>query len=303
MNTYSETLTIKPDSIPVSAFHGYLLGVIAPRPIAFVSSIDSQGHVNLSPFSFFNVFGSNPSTLIFSPSRKVRDNTLKHTLENVYETGEVVINIVNYAMVQQMSLASTEYERGVNEFIKAGFTEVPSVLIKPPRVGESPASFECKVKQVIETGTEGGAGNLVICEVLLAHFRKEILDERNKIDTSKVDLVARMGENWYCRAHGEALFQVEKPNMHLGIGVDSIPHRIRHSDVLSGNDLGKLGNIHELPSENEVKIFCEKNKKIADIVKESENSTEVLHNYAKKLLNEGFTEDAWKVLLYAESLS
>ena len=303
MNTHSDTLTVEPGSVPVSAFHGYLLGAIAPRPIAFVSSIDGQGHVNLSPFSFFNVFGSNPSTLIFSPSRRVRDNTLKHTLENVYETGEVVINTVNYAMVQQMSLASTEYERGVNEFIKAGFTQVPSLSVKPPRVAESPAAFECKVKQVIETGQEGGSGNLVICEVVLAHFRKEILNENNKIDTCRVDLVARMGEDWYCRAHGAALFRVEKPNALLGIGVDAIPKSIRYSEVLTGNDLGKLGNIHRLPSKEEVENFCEKDKKIVDLAKISENSVKALHTYAKKLLDEGFTEDAWKVLLYSESIS
>ena len=303
MNTHSDTFTVEPGSVSVSAFHGYLLGAVAPRPIAFVSSIDGHGRVNLSPFSFFNGFGSNPSTLVFSPSRRVRGNTLKHTLENVYETGEVVINTVNYAMVQQMSLASTEYERGVNEFVKAGFTEIPSVRVKPHRVGESPASFECRVKQVIETGQEGGSGNLVICEVVLAHFRKEILDENNKIDTCRVDLVARMGEDWYCRAHGEALFRVEKPNAHVGVGVDAIPQRIRYSDVLTGNDLGKLGNIHQLPSREEVKKFCEKDEKIVDLVKESENSIKALHIYAKKLLNEGLTEDAWKILLYSENIS
>ena len=217
--------TFDPKEISTRELHGLLLGAIGPRPIAFASTIDSSGNVNLSPYSFFNVFGSNPPTVIFSPSKRVRDKGIKHTLENVQSTQEVVINIVNYSIVEQMSLSSTEYDKGVNEFIKAGLTQVPSTKIKPPRVGEAPAAFECVVKQIIETGQEGGAGNLVICEVVMAHFQEDIFDENGKIDPFKIDLVGRMGGDWYCHAQGEALFQVAKPLRTKGIGVDQIPEK------------------------------------------------------------------------------
>ena len=297
--------SINPKELSTAAFHGYLLGAVAPRPIAFASTIDKEGRVNLSPFSFFNAFGANPPTLIFSPARRVRDNTTKHTLENVYEVPEVVINIVNYAMVEQMSLASTEYDKGINEFIKAGLTEEASSLVRPPRVQEAPASFECKVTQVIETGTEGGAGNLIICEVVLAHFKEEILDENGKIDPFKIDAVARMGGNWYCRANGEALFEIPKPITSKGIGIDQMPDYIRNSPVLTGNNLGRLANIEQIPAEEEIKVFAE-DPEIQEIRKRFYMDTESLQNHlhalAQRYLKAGKVKEAWLVLLQEQRM-
>lgn len=295
-----EVRTINPTDVSASVFHSYLLGAIAPRPIAFASTIDQDGHVNLSPFSFFNVFGSNPPILIFSPSRRVRDNTVKHSLENVREVPEVVINIVNFAMVQQMSLASVEYEKGVNEFVKAGFTAVPSVLVKPPRVAQSPAAFECRVQQIIETGTAGGAGNLVICEVVMAHIQTDILNQNGQIDPHKLDAVARMGGDWYCRAHGDALFTVPKPNQKKGIGVDQLPTSVRLSSVLTGNDLGMLGNVEALPDAVEVALFATQ-EVISQIqvlfARNQEERQRQLHRLAQTYLHEGNLRKAWLTLL------
>lgn len=288
--------TVNPKDVSTGTFHHYMLGVVAPRPIAFASTVDSKGNVNLSPYSFFNAFGANPPTLIFSPARRVRDNTTKHTLENIYETKEVVVNIVNYPIVEQMSLSSTEYDKGVNEFIKSGLTEEPSVKVKPPRVKEAPAAFECIVKQVIETGTEGGAGNLIICEVVLAHFNEDILDENERVDTRKADLVARMGGNWYCRANGDALFEIEKPVKNKGIGVDAMPAVIRNSSILTGNNLGRLGNIEKLPEDAEIVSFRE-NKAIQDLLKNEENLEENLHRLAKNYLENNQLNEAWLTLL------
>jgi flavin reductase (DIM6/NTAB) family NADH-FMN oxidoreductase RutF len=290
-------MTIVPGEIKTALLHQYLLGAISPRPICFASTTDRNGRPNLSPFSFFNVFGSNPPTLVFSPSRRVRDNTVKHTLENIRETGEVVINAVNYAMVQQMSLSSCEYPKGVDEFEKAGFTKLASELVKPWRVAESPVQLECRVEQVIETGTEGGAGNLVICRVLMMHINDNILDAGHKIDPHKIDLVARMGADYYCRASGSAVFEVPKPNTLLGIGMDCLPPSIRNSTVLTGNDLGLLANVHEMPQVNPAFYDV----RLRDIIQyfainpgEMENE---LHHYAKTLLEEGRVEEAWQVLL------
>jgi flavin reductase (DIM6/NTAB) family NADH-FMN oxidoreductase RutF len=290
--------TITPKEISTSEFHSYMLGVIAPRPIAFASTIDKQGNVNLSPFSFFNAFGSNPPIVIFSPARRVRDNTIKHTLENVYEVDEVVINMVNYAMVQQMSLSSCEYEKGVNEFVKAGFTPVHSTVVKPPRVGEAPAAFECKVKQIIETGTEGGAANLVICEILRAHINEEILDANGRIDPQKLDAVARMGGDWYCRAKGDAIFEVPKPNQKKGIGIDQIPEHIRYSQILSGNDLGMLGNIEALPDKETIQAFSQQ-ASIQNILRTQPSAAihQSLHQLAKQYLAAGKIQEAWLTLL------
>jgi flavin reductase (DIM6/NTAB) family NADH-FMN oxidoreductase RutF len=278
-------LTINPKDVSVPVLHTYLQGAVAPRPIAFASTIDSEGNINLSPFSFFNVFGTNPPTLIFSPNRRVRDGSQKHTLENVLAIDEVVINMVDFSMVEQMSLASCEYEKGVNEFIKAGFTEVPSVMVKPPRVGESKAVFECKVKQVIQMSEEGGSPNLVICEVVLAHFSEEILNEKGLIDQTKTDWVARMGGDWYCRASGEAMFEVPKPSIHKGIGMDSIPDFIQSNPIFSNNDLGRLANIEKLPDDQEIHDFWQ-GKKIEDPF-----------NSAKTLLSQNKVKEAWMVLL------
>jgi flavin reductase (DIM6/NTAB) family NADH-FMN oxidoreductase RutF len=277
-------LTLDPKEIPIPKLHAYLQGVIAPRPIAFASTIDKNGIVNLSPFSFFNLFSTHPPILIFSPSRRVRDNTTKHSLENVLEVPEVVINIVNYSMVEQASLASCEYPRGVNEFVKAGLTELPSIKVKPPRVAESPASFECKVNRVISLGQEGGAGNLVVCEILLAHIKEDIMDTSKNVDPQKLDSVARMGGDFYCRAQGENIFVVPKPNTKLGIGFDQLPEKIRNSKILSGNDLARLANVEKLPA-------AESHGKT------DTSSSEAQHVMAKKLLAEGKVEEAWKVLL------
>ncbi|MEQ8363645.1 MAG: flavin reductase family protein [Cyclobacteriaceae bacterium] len=278
-------LTIDPKEVSVPKMHGYLLGAVAPRPIAFASTIDKEGNVNLSPFSFFNVFSANPPIMVFSPARRGRDNTTKHTYENVLEVPEVVINIVNYNIVQQTSLSSTEYDKGVNEFIKSGLTQVPSERVKPPRVGESPVSFECKVNEVVSLGPNGGAGNLVICEVLLAHIKEEVLDEEGRIDPIKLDAVARMGGDYYCRAQGGALFTVPKPLTTKGIGVDQIPAPIRNSKILTGNDLGMLGNVERLPAKGSL-----------DEIMEYGGTNEV-HTHAQKLLHEGKVESAWRLLL------
>lgn len=280
--------------------HAYLLGAVAPRPIAFASTIDKNGNVNLSPFSFFNAFGSNPATLIFSPALRGRDGATKNTLDNVREIDEVVINIVNYDMVQQMSLASTEYPKGVNEFVKSGFTMQDSVMVKPPRVLESPAQMECKVKQIIETGTKGGAAMLVICEIVLMHIKEDVLDENGAIDPFKIDQVARLGGNWYSRA-AKGLFVVPKPLTTLGIGVDAIPEDIRNSKILTGNDLGLLGNTENMPSTEEISAYSNREdvKKFFDALSgDRENLTMAVHLAAHHLLEKGDVQEAWMVLLH-----
>lgn len=244
--------TIIPSELPIPELHGYLLSAVAPRPIAFASTVDNEGRVNLSPFSFFNVFGANPPILIFSPARNGRTNTTKHTFDNVKETKECVINIMNYANVEQMSLASAVYDKGVNEFIKAGFTEMASELVKAPRVKEAKVQMECKVMQIIETGTGGGAGNLVICEIVRMHIAEDVLNEAGQIDGTKMDYVARMGANWYARIGRENMFEIAKPLMTSGIGIDALPEAIRNSSILSGNNLGRLGNVANKPSEEEI---------------------------------------------------
>lgn len=296
-------LTIDPKKVSVQKIHGYLLGAVAPRPIAFASTMDLDGNINLSPFSFFNAFSANPPILIFSPSRRVRDNTTKHTLDNVNTNPEVVINIVNYAIAEQMSLSSTEYEKGVNEFEKAGLTMVASEKVKPPRVGESPVAFECRVNEVVPLGKEGGAGNLVICEVLLAHIKKEILDENLRIDPCKLDAIGRMGGNWYTRAGETSLFEISKPLATKGIGVDNIPDGIKNSIVLTGNDLGKLGNVVQLPEKEAIQHHTNDSsmKELRERFKNDRESYVFhLHVYAKELLAGGKIEDAWLTLLQAE---
>jgi flavin reductase (DIM6/NTAB) family NADH-FMN oxidoreductase RutF len=275
-------MTITPGSIKTAQLHAYLLGSVSPRPICFASTIDSDGNANLSPFSFFNVFGSNPVTLIFSPARRVRDNTIKHTLENCIETKEVVISVVNYAMVQQMSLASCEYPKGVSEFEKAGFTPMKADKVKPYLVKESPVNMECIVKQVIETGQEGGAGNLIICEMVAMHINDSVLNENQQIDPHKIDLVARMGGDYYCRASGNAVFEVAKPNLNLGMGIDNLPEEIRNSKILSGNDLGQLANVTTMPLLDHTYVYTPKLG---------------VHEDAKALLAAGKVDEAWQVLL------
>ncbi len=287
-------ISILPKDISTGQLHGYLLGAVSPRPICFASTVDANGNVNLSPYSFFNVFSANPPVMIFSPARRVRDNTTKHTLENVLETKEVVINIVSYEMVQQMSLSSTEYPKEVNEFVKAGFTEVASDIVSPPRVAESPAQFECKVNDVIALGKEGGAGNLVICEVVKLHLNEKILDADGRVDPSKIDTVARMGGNWYSRAKS-GMFEVPKPLSTLGMGVDALPEDIRTSTVLTGNDLGMLGNVESLPGSDEIRTFLEANEELRVLVR-SGNKNEI-HIKAQELLIHNKVKEAWMLLL------
>ena len=287
-------ISIEPKDISSAKLQGYLQSSVGPRPIAFASTIDKNGKPNLSPFSFFNVFSANPPILIFSPARRVRDNSIKHTLINADATREVVINVVNFDMVQQMSLSSTEYADGVNEFLKAGFSSIPSDLVKPYRVAQSPVQFECKVNEIISLGNEGGAGNLVICEVLKIHINESVLDENGTIDPYKIDLVSRMSGNWYSRAN-QGLFEVAKPITTLGIGVDQIPDFIKESAVFDGNDLGKLGNIEALPTTEEINIFVNKNFAVKGVL----SADDVLkqHQKAKKYLDENDVDSAWKVLL------
>jgi len=282
-------LTINPKEVKPSVLHSYLLGAVAPRPIAFASTIDKNGNPNLAPFSFFNVFSSNPPIAIFSPARSGRTGQTKHTHDNIKEVPEVVINVVNYNMVQQTSLASTEYPKGVNEFAKAGFTPIPSEMVKPFRVKESPAQLECKVKEVIELGDHGGAGNLIICEVVLMHVSEDVLDANQQIDPSKMDLVARLGANWYSRTNTSALFEVAKPGANHGIGIDQIPEYIRNSKVLTGNNLGQLGNIEKIPGNTEISEYIK-----SGAIPANEKD---LHQFAKKLLENNKVEEAWKVLL------
>ena len=287
-------LSILPQEVSTGKLHGYLLSAVSPRPIAFASTVDDLGNVNLSPFSFFNVFSANPPILVFSPARRVRDNTTKHTLENILITKEVVINIVNYDMVQQMSLSSTEYPAGVNEFLKSGLTEVASDIVKPPRVQEAPVQFECKVNDVIALGNQGGAGNLIIAEVVKLHIKETILDADGKIDANKIDAVARMGGNWYNRSR-EGMFEVIKPIKTRGIGVDALPISIKNSTILTGNELGILGNSERIPTMDEVKeylsLMVEKSSDIQASTKEN------IHKQAQDMLQKGTILDAFKLLL------
>jgi len=275
----------------------YLQHVIAPRPICFASTIDKAGNVNLSPFSFFNLFSSNPPIVIFSPARRVRDNTTKHTLQNVLEVPEVVINIVTYDMVQQASLSSCEYPKGTNEFIKAGFTPEPATLVNPPMVKESKVQLECKVIEVKPLGTEGGAGNLIICEVMRMHIDDSLLDENKKIDQRKINHVARLGGDWYCKVDETNLFHVPKPNIELGIGIDALPESVRTSKMLTGNNLGQLANVNEMPV-IEPSFDDTHLKNIIQYYSINPDEMEKeLHSYAKKLLDENKVKEAWQVLL------
>lgn len=292
--------SIDPKSVSTAHFHSVLLTAVAPRPIAFASTIDKKGNVNLSPFSFFNAFSANPPILVFSPARRVRDNTTKHTLENVLKVPEVVINIVDYPIVEQMSLASTEYGDEVNEFVKAGFTEVASEKIKPPRVKESPVAFECKVLEVKPMGDEGGAGNLIICEVVLAHVQDHLLNEDNKLDTTKLDLVARMGGNWYTKTNRETMFEIPKPLTTMGIGFDQLPDHVRNSTVLTGNNLGRLANVEQLPTKEEVLTIAnepEVSAILENFGDDEEGLDRELHLLAQKYLLSDQTNEAWQVLM------
>lgn len=276
-------LSINAKDLTTQKIHQYLLGAIGPRPIAFASTIDSDGNRNLSPFSFFNVFSAAPPILIFSPARSGRTGETKNTFDNVKEVAEVVINVVNYNIVQQMSLASSPFKKGVDEFVKSGLTPIPSDIVKPYRVKESPVQFECRVNQIVELGQNGGAGNLIICEVLKIHIYEDILGEDGLIDQMKIDLVSRMGGNWYCRADKNSMFEIAKPLTTIGIGVDQIPEHIKSNKLLSGNDLGLLASVESLPTADEINNYP--------------IPSDNIFNEAKKLIAQGEILNAWKVLL------
>jgi flavin reductase (DIM6/NTAB) family NADH-FMN oxidoreductase RutF len=282
-------LSLDPKELTVQVVQKYLQNAIAPRPICFASTISKSGDVNLAPFSFFNIFSSNPPIAVFSPAYSGRTGAPKDTLLNVLEVPECVINVVNYNMVYQMSLASSPFAKGINEFEKAGFTQVPSDLIQPPRVKESPVQFECKVIEVKELGKQGGAGNLIICEIIKIHIDESVLKADKQIDTHKIDLVARMGDNWYCRASGAALFEVEKPITSIGIGYDAIPVNIKNSSILTGNNLGLLGSVEQLPTPEEIAAFKKSIPKF--------NSDKEQHLFAQSFLELNKVKEAWMVLL------
>ena len=295
--------SLTPADLTPAQWHPFMVGAVAPRPVAFASTVDTEGNVNLSPYSFFNAFSANPPILVFSPANRVRDNTRKHTLENVREVPEVVINICDFALVEQMSLSSTEYAKDINEFVKAGLTELASERVRPPRVAEAPAAFECVVEQIIELGQNHGAGNLIICRVVRAHFRQDILlPDATGIDPFKLDAVARLGGDWYCRASGTSLFEVPKPNRHIGIGIDQLPEHLRNSDVLTGNELGRLANIERdaLPTPEQVEEFKSEPMVAYVLNKYRDDAPELkkqLLQLGRQFLAEGRLVEAWKVLL------
>ncbi len=290
-----QTIFLK--DIKTAEAQNFLNHAIAPRPICFASTIDAKGNVNLSPFSYFNLFSTNPPVIIFSPARRVRNNTAKHTLQNILEVPEVVINIVDYEMIHQVSLSSCEYPKETEEFIKSGFTKEPSLLVKPPRVKESPVQMECKVLEVKSLGNEGGAGNLIICEIMLMHITENILGENGKIDQLKLHHVARLGGNWYAKINTDNLFEVEKPNVELGIGFDNLPEAIKNSKILTGNHLGQLANVHEM----QVIDPAFEDEKLKNIFQyysiDPVEMERELHLYAAELLNKGKVSEAWQVLL------
>lgn len=291
--------SINPKEIEIPKLHRYLLGSIGPRPIAFASTIDSKGNINLAPFSFFNVFSANPPIMIFSPARSGRTNESKDTYNNVKEVPEVVINVVTHEMVHQMSLASSPYDSDVSEFEKAGFTSLESDMITPPRVKESPVQFECKVNEVIELGDQGGAGNLIICEVLRIHLKESLLDQNEMIDQHKIDLVSRMGGNWYCRADKNSMFEIQKPITTCGIGFDALPKDIRNSSILSGNDLGQLAGIEQLPNETDVNEYklLELSELFLSLEEDAVQLEIEIHKRAQDLLKRNLLEEAWLTLL------
>jgi len=300
-----KTIKINTQTAKTQEIQKILLGAVAPRPIALASTIDINGNPNLSPFSFFNVFSANPPIAIFSPARRIRDNTTKHTLENIKATKEVVINVVTREIVEKVSLSSCEYGKGVNEFLKSGLKAVKSETIKPFRVKESPINFECKVKEIISLGDKNGAGNLIICEIKMIHINKDILNKEGDIDRKKINLVGRLNGNWYCETNFESLFEVAKPNKKLGIGVDNIPNEIKENSLFDENDIGKLGNIDNIPKKEDVILFVEKNIEINQIIKEKHNHKNIkiiLFKKAKEFLNKNELGKAWKTLLIETSI-
>lgn len=290
-------LTVDPKTTPTADLHQYLLGAVAPRPIAFVSTISENGTPNLAPYSFFNAFSSNPPIVIFSSNRRVRDNTTKHTLGNIREVDEVVINMVSHSIARQMTIASIEYDEEVSEFDKAGFTPVPSDLVKPFRVKESPVQMECKVREIISLGDEGGAGNLMVCEVVRMHIEEGVLDENGRIDPQKIDLMARMGRAFYCRASGPNVFPIVQPVNQLGIGFDGLPGHVRQSSILTGNQLAEMAALMALP--DEATIAAQKaDPRVMDALAGNQQDRDThLHRYAQELIDQGEVEKALAVVM------
>lgn len=294
-------LRIDPTAVPTARLHSYLLSAVAPRPIAFASTVDESGNPNLAPFSFFNAFSSNPPVLIFSANRRVKDGTTKDTYSNIKATREVVINTVSHKFVRKAALASIEYPSQVNEFEKAGFTPLKSELVKPFRVAESAVHFECRVNDIIGLGEKGGAGNLFICEVLLMHISKEVMDAQGRIDPHRIDLCARMGGPLYCRASGDAVFEINQPPETIGIGFDRLPPKIKTSKVLTGNDLAELASVEHLPEAAEVAAFRKDDSAFKELLQRFHNDEESLewhmHEYAQKLIREKNVRKAWQLLM------
>ncbi|MBM3916519.1 MAG: flavin reductase family protein [Sphingomonadales bacterium] len=292
-------LSLDPKELTVQRLHQLLLGAVGPRPIAFASTLDADGRANLAPFSFFNVFSANPPILVFSPARSGRTGQSKDTFNNAKAVPEVVINVVNYPMVHQMSLASSPYAPGVNEFVKAGFTALASEKVKPFRVAEAPVQFECKIQQIIELGQDGGAGNLIICEVVQLHIQENLLTENGLIDQHKIDLVARMGGDWYCRANNQSMFEIKKPITTCGIGYDALPQDIKNSQILSANNLGQLAGIEALPNETDVNEYklLELSSLFLDLEHDAVALEQALHKRAQELLAANQLEEAWLTLL------
>ena len=285
--------TINPLDLNTSQIHKILLNAITPRPIALASTVDNNENVNLSPFSYFNVFSASPPILVFSPANRVTDNSKKDTLKNILETKEVVINLVDIDIVEPTSLSSVYFEREIDEFIKSGLTKISSEKVLPPRVLESPISFECKVNDVISLGNDGGAGNLVICEIVIIHINDKLLNSKGEIDPLKLNLVARMGGNYYLDIKSENLFEIKKPAGVNAIGVDNLPHHIHKSNILTKNDLARLGNFEKLPNEKQINKFV-KSCEIEKIFSGSKENEKIIliHKKVKEFLLKDDLESA-----------
>ena len=291
-----DMLTIDPLETPHKDLHQFILGTVAPRPVAFVSSLDKDGNQNLAPYSFFNAFSSNPPIVVFSSNRKASTNTTKDTLENVRVSGECVINAVNYSMVRQMAVASVEFPRGVSEFQKTGLTPVASDLVKPPRVGESPAAMECIVQDIITLGEGGGAGHLIICKVVRMHVAKEVLGERNRIDPQKMDLMGRMGRAYYVRCSGQAIHTIVQDYIPVTIGYDQLPEHIKNSSILTGNDLGKLAGLVSLPDQESMMRV----RQLEEVKEALSGSKAALHYLAKSFIDKGEVATGFNILMLNE---
>ncbi len=297
---------ITPGEVETKDLHQFILGAVAPRPIAFVSTIDDDGIPNIAPYSFFNAFSSNPPVLVFSSNRRVADNTTKDTLHNVELNQELVVNVVNYEIVHQMALASISYPSDIDEFAKSGLTPIPADLVKPFRIKESPAHFECKVSEIITLGNHGGAGHLIICNVLRMHVCESVIDDKNRINPHKMDLVGRMGRSHYVRAQGEAVFDLYQSVMKPALGFDSLPKHILNSNVLSGSDIAKMAGLYKFPDVNELADLMKNNHDLKSVFSSAESSDNILidnlHRLVKNTIDDGRIEEAFQIAMSYESV-